>query len=440
MIKQKAPLFFLITGIISLITAISFGIIATLQYVQFDFLKPILTFNKVRPMHVTGALSWVLLSAIGGIYYYLQQEGVLKKKILVMYHFLIFVLTGIGIYLCYSFGIFGGKEYLEFPPILIIPILLGWFLFAYNVISSLIKGFTKKPVYFWMWATGSVFMIYHLSEAYIWLTPYFKDKFLANTALQWKAGGSFVGSWNMLVYGTATYVMAKLSPNSGVGTDKKSFFFYFLGLSNLMFGWAHHVYLIPIAPWIRYFAYMVSMTEWILLVSIIYTWKKSLNFNKSIENKVVIKFLSSTDKWVLINLFVALLISIPAINYYTHGTHVTVAHSMGTTIGINTTILLASISFILQKELPDFNFKPILKGLLFFNIALILFLITLLFAGASRSQWMYSLEPAAFAAMQYKLKGVYVALAVIGTLLTTTILVMIIPLLSGLIKIVKQKS
>ncbi len=67
--KQKAPLFFLITGIISLITAISFGIIATLQYVQFDFLKPVLTFNKVRPMHVTGALSWVLLSAIGGIYY-----------------------------------------------------------------------------------------------------------------------------------------------------------------------------------------------------------------------------------------------------------------------------------------------------------------------------------------------------------------------------------
>ncbi|MCC6636003.1 MAG: cbb3-type cytochrome c oxidase subunit I [Chitinophagaceae bacterium] len=434
MMKSKAPLLFIITAIASLITAISFGIIATLQYVQFDFLKPFLTFNKVRPMHVTGALSWVLLSAIGGIYYYLQKDGLLKKQLLVSYHFIIFLLTGIGIYTCYALGIFGGKEYLEFPPILIIPILIGWFLFAYNVIGSLLNGFTKRPVYFWMWCTGSVFMIYHLSEAYIWLTPYFKDKFLANTALQWKAGGSFVGSWNMLVYGTATYVMAKLSPTSGVGTDKKSFFFYFLGLSNLMFGWAHHVYLIPIAPWIRYFAYLVSMTEWILLISIIYSWKKSLNFNSTIENKVVIKFLSSTDKWVLINLFVALLISIPAINYYTHGTHVTVAHSMGTTIGINTTILLASIAYIVQKENPHFNFKLVLKGLTFFNIALILFLITLLVAGASRSQWMYALEPSAFAAMQYKLKTVYLIMAILGTLLTTTILVMVLPLFKGLMK------
>ncbi len=113
---------------------------------------------------------------------------------------------------------------------------------------------------------------------------------------------------------------------------------------------------------------------------------------------------------------------------------------MGTTIGINTTILLASISYIVQKELPGFNFKFILRGLLFFNIALILFLVTLLFAGASRSQWMYSLEPSAFAVMQYKLKGVYITLAVLGTLLTTTILIIIVPLLRGLIKIVKQKN
>ena len=34
--------------------------------------------------------------------------------------------------------------------------------------------------------------------------------------------------------------------------------------------------------------------------------------------------------------------SIPALNLYTHGTHVTVAHAMGTTIGINSMILFAA--------------------------------------------------------------------------------------------------
>ena len=437
--KNKAPLLFLITGITALLIAITFGVIATIQYIKFDFIKSVLPFNRIRPMHVTGALSWILLTAIGGIYYYLNKEGYIKKNIAAPLHFIIFFLTGLAIYTCYSLGILGGKEYLEFPPVLIIPILIGWAIFATTLISAFRKGFTKKPVYYWMWTTGAIFMIYHLSEAYLWLTPYFKEKFLANTVLQWKAGGSFVGSWNMLVYGTATYLMAKISPESGVGTDKKSFFFYFLGLSNLMFGWAHHVYIVPIAPWIRYFAYLISMTEWILLFHIIYTWKKSLAFNKTIENKTVIRFLSLTDKWVLINLFVALLISIPFINYYTHGTHVTVAHSMGTTIGINTTILLASVSYIIQNEIPAFNFKLVLKGVSLLNISLILFLITLLIAGASRSAWMYSLNPEVFASMQYKLQGVYIALLIFGSMLATSILIITIPLLNSLIKAFRRK-
>ena len=42
--------------------------------------------------------------------------------------------------------------------------------------------------------------------------------------------------------------------------------------------------------------------------------------------------------------------SIPAINRYTHGTHITVAHAMGTTIGINTMILMASFSYFTKNE------------------------------------------------------------------------------------------
>ncbi len=391
-------------------------------------------------MHATGALSWILLTAIGGIYYYLQKDGFLKSKLLIGVHFVLFLLVGIAIYVCYSMGIFGGKEYLEFPPVLILPILFGWFLFAFNVIASLVKGITQKPVHFWMWMTGSVFMIYHLSEAYLWLTPFFKDKFVANTVLQWKAGGSFVGSWNMLVYGTATYLMSKIDPDSGVGRSNKSFFFYFLGLTNLMFGWAHHVYIIPFAPWVRYVAYAISMTEWILLFDIIYTWKKALAQKTDIKNIAAVKFLTATDWWVVINVFVALLISIPAINYYTHGTHITVAHSMATTIGINTTILMASISYIVQTERKETNFKWILIGLKIFNVALVVFLLSLIAAGASRSAWMLSLNQEAFAVMQSKLRGLFILFLISGIALTTAIVMIVLPLLNNLIKIYSAKN
>lgn len=440
MSKTKTPFLFLITAGFSLIVALTFGILAAIQYLKPDFLKSALPFSNIRPMHVTAAVSWIILAATGGIYYYLQSEMRLKNLYLPLLHFIIFAGTGICIYVCYSLGIFGGKEYLEFPPLLIIPILAGWVLFAYNVIVSLIKHLDRSPVYYRMWMTGGLFMLYHLSEAYIWLAPGFREKFITVTVLQWKAGGSFVGSWNMLVYGTATFIMAKITPGENIGTDRKSHFFYFLGLINLMFGWAHHVYLIPFAPWVRYVAYVISMSEWVLFFNIIYGWRKSIAEKSIFKDMTSIRFLAAADKWILGNLLLALIISIPAVNYYTHGTHITVAHSMGATIGINTSILFASLTFIAEKENRNMSFKTVHRGLKLFNFMLMLFLAALLSAGISRSAWMHSLQPAAFAVMQEKLYIVYLFLLMAGLGLTVSVLMMLLPVMNTLIKSLLQKQ
>ena len=81
----------------------------------------------------------------------------------------------------------------------------------------------------------------------------------------------------------------------------------------------------------------------------IVSFKNSLSRKERIKNNLAYKFLISTDIWIFVNLFMALLISIPYINFFTHGTHITVAHSMGTTIGINTSILLSSMMFLPLK-------------------------------------------------------------------------------------------
>ena len=46
--------------------------------------------------------------------------------------------------------------------------------------------------------------------------------------VQWKAMGSMVGSWNMLIYGIGFYVMEKISGNRKFSYSKMTFFFYFL--------------------------------------------------------------------------------------------------------------------------------------------------------------------------------------------------------------------
>ena len=70
----------------------------------------------------------------------------------------------------------------------------------------------------------------------------------------------------MLVYGTAIFVMEKISGDEKLALSKLAFGLYFLGLANLLFGWSHHTYPIPNAPFIGYLGYIISMTELLLLL------------------------------------------------------------------------------------------------------------------------------------------------------------------------------
>ena len=116
-----------------------------------------------------------------------------------------------------------------------------------------------------------------------WVFDYFRSDYIKDMTVQWKSYGAFVGSWNMLVYGTALYIMTKIKDDINLARGKTTFFFFFLGLTNLMFGWAHHTYIIPHKPWIRILAYGISMTEWIILGSMILNWRKSLNQKQKIQ-------------------------------------------------------------------------------------------------------------------------------------------------------------
>jgi nitric oxide reductase subunit B len=431
---NRYPFYFIAAGLMSLLLGLLCGLLAGFQYVVPDFIKQALPFTALRPLHTLFVVSWVLLTAIGGIYYYLSRNSNEKptNQLLVKTHFWIFILTGFGIALSYLFLNFAGKEYLEFPSYFYFPIVSGWLLFGIQYFKTLAATFKTWPVYYWMWATGIVMMIYHFTEAHLWLLPYFKSHFIQNTALQWKAGGSYVGSWNMLVYGTAIYVMAKISGDDGYAKSGKGFFFYFLGLTNLMFGWAHHVYIVPTAPWIRYLAYGISMTEWIILASIIYDWKKDLAKAPSIRFPMAYQFMRLADFWVFLNIILALLISIPAINLFTHGTHITVAHSMGTTIGINTLILLSSVTYILESNQYSFSVSKIRFGIRLFQTSFVLFWGCLLLMGVRKAHWTFFNQALSFSQFQDAMHWFYLLFVLFGLGIFIGLYRIVFELLNGL--------
>ena len=429
---NKYSFYFISVGLIALLLGLLCGLLAGFQYIIPDFIKEILPFTVLRPLHTLFVVSWILLGAIGSIYYYIENAN----QKLVKWHFWLFIITGIGICISYLSKNFEGKEYLEFPSYFYFPIALGWIIFGVNYFRTMLPNFKDWPVYYWMWATGIIFMIYHFTEAHLWMLPYFRSNYIQNITMQWKAGGSYVGSWNMLVYGTSLFVMSKISNNESYAKSKKAFFFYLLGLTNLMFGWAHHIYIIPNAPWIRYFAYAISMTEWIVLISIIYDWKKSLSEQKKIEFSLAYKLMILADIWVFLNLSLALLLSIPSINLFTHGTHITVAHSMGTTIGINTLILLSSIAYILESE-NKFTFiseKRIRNGIKIFNLSFLFFWISMLIMGMKKAHWTFFNQSISFSQFQDSLHWFYVLFVLFGLGILVGLYIIVFEFLKGIKK------
>lgn len=407
---------FLITAILMLLLGLSFGLLAAVIYLYPEFLKNELGFISLRPLHVSSAMFWIILGATGCVYNGLR--GVTKQiasNKLAIAQWILWIVAIIGIFISYFTHQFGGREYWEFNPVWAMPIALAWILFLVNFYTQLIKV-RKWPVYVWMWLTGLIFFFFTFTENYLWLFPFFREHFITDMTIQWKVNGSLVGAWNQILYGTAFYLMDKISDSKKVGKNNLAFAMYFLGLFNLMFNWGHHIYTLPTEKYIRYIGYLVSMTEWVFFAKIIYTWKGSVSTIQKHYHYFPYKFLMASDFWVFINMGQAILMSIPAINIYTHGTHVTVAHAMGTTIGINSMILFAACFEFLKPNMYK-ETKPSKRLNLIFwllQISLLFFWMSLNGAGIKKGIWQLSEQQVSYSKMMESLQPYFIVFVIAG--------------------------
>ncbi len=419
---------FIRLGMLALLTGMLFGVVSGFKFLFPGFLDE-LEFAQSRPLHVSPVIAWIFLASVGGIYYYLVNQCKLKlySPRAATWHFWIFLGTGLTILAGYVAGKFGGREYFEYPPVLSIPIFLSWIMFGVNYFRTVFRSVESWPVYYWMWGTGIIFFFITFSESYLWLIPYFRESMIREITIQWKSYGALTGSWNMLVYGTAIFVASRISEDQQTARSKMAYGLYFLGLFNLMFGWAHHTYFVPSAPWLRTFAYAVSMTELLVLGKILWDLRVSLAGYQKNRHCNAYRFLFASEIWIFANLILALVISVPAWNLVTHGTHITVAHAMGSTIGINTMILLASIFYVIREELPAEVHagcsKQVTAGYWMANGSLAVFFVSLILAGLGKGFY----DGGSFQAMMLSIRPFLMAFVVSGVTLMLGLAMVLIP-------------
>lgn len=422
-------------AMIVLLIGLLAGVLASQSYLIPDFMKETIGFVSLRPIHVSFVMFWIMLGAIGCVYsglHSIKQSGTIRWISKIQWTLLLISL--IGIFWSYLTKKFGGREYWEFDPIWALPLLLSWFLFIINFFI-IVRGYKKWPVFIWMWMTGILFFTFIFIENYLWLFPSFRSDFVNDMMIQWKVNGSIVGAQNQLLYGTSFYLMDKIQ-NRGdqkVGYSKLAFGMYFLGLTNLMFNWGHHFYTLPTESYVRIVSYAVSMTEWVFFVKIVYNWKKTIEGLKLHMNYFPFRFLIATEFWVFVNMTQAIFMSIPVLNIYTHGTHVTVAHSMGTTIGINSMILLGALFYFVKNEFVTFE-KPtkLLNFTFWFNqICLLVLFLSLNMSGILKGLWQLDKNQGSFALMMTELRPLFILFVISGIGIAISFTVFIIHLLKA---------
>lgn len=432
---SKTINYFFILALCLLSFGLIFGLAGALEYVFPGVSKHYISFEKIRPLHVSSMVFWILTAAMGAVFTFLQEhtgKGIRYPKLLKIQLFL-FVIATVSILISYFFGIFGGREYWEFHPGFAIPIWIGWVLFLINIFGS-IESFKKQPVYVWMWLTGVVFFLFTYTESNLWLFAWFRNEIVHDMTIQWKSYGSLVGAWNMLVYGSSIYLMDKIAGNKKYSYSNIAFWLYFLGLFNGMFNWGHHIYTLPTFPYVKHIAYAVSMTELILFARIIWLWRDSISSIQKNYHILSYRFIMSADIWVFITLGLAICMSVPALNIYMHGTHVVVGHTMGATIGINSMLLMSFVfDRISKQKAVEQNMKSINIGYWIIQISLPIFFLSLVIAGFVKGYWQLSEDRGPYLGMIYSLKPYFIVFAVSGTTMIIGFLMVIFPALKGLI-------
>lgn len=336
--------------------AIVFGAIAALTY-RADY-HPVagLTLQHLRPLHTTMGVAWIYLGGAAVVYFYLLSGPAPVPRLFLLRlkaQLLLWGAAGLGILVSLWMGRFSGREYMGAHWHWSIPIYLGWILFAWNYFSVQRWSLRDKPVYVYMWHTAMLLFLFSFAEGHAWLLERVGAVTLRDIALQWKSYGPLVGSFNLLVYGSLSFLACRIAGSDRSARSPAAFALLFLGLLNSFTNFGHHTYHLPQSHLVKWISCIVSLSEAVLVVRYLLNVLGCLRSRAGEDGLPGVRLLLAfASIWSFLHVGAAVLISVPPLNTFIHGTHFVMGHAMGSMLGIDSTILWAVLLYVLHQFAP----------------------------------------------------------------------------------------
>src|SRR5512143_1974326 len=282
-------------------------------------------FATARAMHTNLLVLWMLLGFMGGTYYIVPEET--KSEIfspnLAWFQLVALVATGVIALVGFIFGWTQGRPLLEIPTTLDLVVVVGALLFLFNV------GMTMYKAKRWTAIQGTLLGgLLFLALLYLFGIPFYRNEVIDWYYWWWVIHLWVEGAWELVTAAIFAFVLMKLTGVDRGVVEKWLYVEIGLFLFTGIVGTGHHYYWIGAPKYWLWFGGVFSALEPLpILLMLIDT----MNHVKHRQAKIVNPFtwtiaigcavmhMIGAGVWGFMH-------TLPQINYYTHGSQVTVSH------------------------------------------------------------------------------------------------------------------
>ncbi len=388
--SQKIALAYFIVAMALFAVQIIVGVTIGYIYLQPTFLADLTPFNVLRMLHTNSLIVWLLVGFFGVTYYIIPEEAEreIESPAIAYLQLAILVLGTAGVVVTYLFDLFHGnfllgkqgREFIEQPLWVQLGIIVAALMFLYNVTMTVLKG--RKT------AVANVLLLGLWGIAIFFLfVLYNPDNLALDKMFWWWIVHLWVeGVWELVLAAILAFLMLKLTGVDREIVEKWIYGIAALSLFTGILGTGHHYYWIGTPGYWQWIGSIFSTLEVVpffamVLFAFTMVWKGQRNH----PNKAAMLWALGCAVLAFFGAGIwGFLHTLAPVNYYTHGTQITMSHGHLAFYGAYVCINLAFITYAMPKLLGREPYNQVLNMVSFWVMSGAMAFITfsLTFAGA----------------------------------------------------------
>ena len=349
-----------------------------------DLPSPI-SFEYGRSIHLGLAIFWPLIGTMGIAYYSVVKElrSDLFSKRIARWQFSLLLIFALTLYVTLSLGLGNGREYFEGIPLMYLGISFCIGLGAYNLLRTLISNKSQITPAAAITTAGMILLFLFLIPNVL---PY-RNPIADESVKFW-----VVHLWEELAFELTTAgFISYFYVSEGISTKQEMQRWLYLEASLTVvagfFGTGHHYF------WIGFPAYWLVLGMLFSIVEVIPVFLLAFLTYKGLKKHRKLTFRLKLTLWfILSSLFhnitgaslFGLLISVPQINLYMHGTYLTSGHAHLALFGALGFLVLGGCYYVLStgNEPTPKDYSAGVIAVILINIGLLIMGFSLVIAGS----------------------------------------------------------